>query len=926
MPVRDDCLDDATIAALAAGESAVRGALDHVADCTTCRELVSMACAARTNGIPRGGEACQLAAGVLLGRHRIERPLGAGGMGVVYLARDLELDRQVAVKTLRRRGETQNPEAYEALVRESQVLARLNHPHVVTVYEVGRHGGAGYLIMEHVEGGTVRDWLAAAPRSVLAIADVYAQAGRGLAAAHAIGLVHRDVKPDNVLVGADNRARISDFGLADTASAGDGTLQGTVRYMAPEVLGGAPADPRSDQWSLCASLWESLFGVPPFAGTTERELASAIARGLDGPPADPETPPWLRRALVRGLQIEPSDRFASVDDLARALVPPRLPVKRLVGAVLASAALAAGLGAMIGARPAPLVCDSQVAEWSQPQRAALARHFETIGGRGPSIAVALDHALDDYATRWSHQREDVCRAERTDAAGTLPVLRVACLETRRYALGAMVDALTTLDPVRIDHALPAVAALPALEDCAASQRLVGRQPRPSEPVLRSAIDELERRYNDARTRATLGQRRPAMVELVAIADAVDALGYYPLVADALGVVGRTELFLDRPQAIVTLRRAMWAAQAGGDDHQVADAALDVLSSSSTLRRPIAERDELCAQAAAAVARLRWRNDPAAEHGEIMLATIYGEDSVVRGELERAEHELRRSIELGSRLLGPRSSQLARSRMSLAKLLTSVGRYDEAALVMAEALEVDEAEWAKFADGLAVLGSGDAPTAMIDAAWRLVDVGRYDQALVFAHRVRAATPAAAMSTILEVTLDDLESEIALSRGELATARTLNARAITAMGANEPAAHVASLWGVRGEIFEASGDCKAASRDYRATLAALGRETVATQTVNLGLARCLAAEGDLRDAQRLVERLLANVIQAPRILVGGLQLAADLRWRMGQRELAHEAARAGLVALERLPALVRERHDLEAWIAAHPIPAPRVAGRR
>jgi serine/threonine protein kinase len=239
-------------------------------------------------------------------------------MGVVYAAYDETLDRRVALKVLRR--DTGGRESVRRrMLREAQGLARLSHPNVVQVYEVGELGGQVFIAMEYLPGRTIREWLAAGPRDWRAILDVFVQAGSGLAAAHAAKLVHRDFKPENAIVADDLRVRVVDFGLVrddggrddgsggpddgpaapddgpddpdDRALTQSGALIGTPAYMSPEQHDRRPADARSDQFSFCVALWEALYGHRPFHGTTRQAIAAYIDAGqLLAPPANSPVP------------------------------------------------------------------------------------------------------------------------------------------------------------------------------------------------------------------------------------------------------------------------------------------------------------------------------------------------------------------------------------------------------------------------------------------------------------------------------------------------------------------------------------------------------------------------------------------------------------------------------------------------------------
>jgi len=272
-----------------------------------------------------------------IGRFEIERKLGEGGMGVVMLATDPVLGRRVALKLLHRdRAEVDG--AHARFLREAQAMAQLSHENVIVVHEVGTHEGKVYLAMEYVDGQTLGHWQVG--RSWSDILERYVRAGRGLEAAHKAGLVHRDFKPDNVLVG-DDKIRVTDFGLVSTSGTSDlsrtveslreksglaqslthtGTVMGTPRYMSPEQHLGEPVDLRADQFSFCVALFEALYGKPPFAGTTFSQIASNVLEGRLSPvPDDSPVPASVRDALLRGLRRERDERFATMGELLEAL-------------------------------------------------------------------------------------------------------------------------------------------------------------------------------------------------------------------------------------------------------------------------------------------------------------------------------------------------------------------------------------------------------------------------------------------------------------------------------------------------------------------------------------------------------------------------------------------------------------------------------
>jgi eukaryotic-like serine/threonine-protein kinase len=290
-----------------------------------------------------------LGPGSRLGRYEIEALIGSGTMGVVLRARDVELGRRVALKLLRD-PEAASFESEARFRREARALARLSHPNVVAIFDVGRIEGRLFFAMELVEGPTLGRWIRAPGRTHAEIIGAFIQAARGLAAAHSAGVVHRDFKPDNVLIGPDGRVRVTDFGLSrfeaerdpegqpDPSLSGAGCVVGTPAYMAPEQLCGARGDARSDQFSFAVALWEALFGKRPFIAPT----IEAIERGVEIPLVT-GVPRPIRRALSRALDADPTARFESMEAVIAALSNEASKRNRIFipAAVMAAVALGA---------------------------------------------------------------------------------------------------------------------------------------------------------------------------------------------------------------------------------------------------------------------------------------------------------------------------------------------------------------------------------------------------------------------------------------------------------------------------------------------------------------------------------------------------------------------------------------------------------
>lgn len=392
---------------------------------------------------------------VEIGRYHLGERLGAGGMGMVFEARDTTLDRPVALKLLRPGYEMDA--AAERLQREARAMARLSHPNVVTVFDVGTHEGAVFVAMEKVVGDTLRGWLREA-RPTADIIDVLDQAAKGLAAAHAAGLVHRDFKPENVMVGNDGRVRVLDFGLAKPTDANStqdlltqtGTMLGTPRYMAPEQFRGEPADARSDQFALGVVFYEALYGVHPYQPDDDRPLPRAVLKGsLRETPTRIDVPPAVRDAITRAIAHDSDERFDSLAAFSDALGPRPTTSDGL-------ASLAAASRRLLSRRPVdqatPLLRALDDLERTvatlDARVAGLARqtpHAEEIGRELAEAEAAMESATsDDDRDLYRSQRDALRqRLEGLDAATEM----LAKLRTRRGIAQTQLEQLH-LDLVR----------------------------------------------------------------------------------------------------------------------------------------------------------------------------------------------------------------------------------------------------------------------------------------------------------------------------------------------------------------------------------------------------------------------------------------------------------------------------------------------
>lgn len=557
-----------------------------------------------------------------LGRYRLGRRLGAGGMGTVFEAEDLELHRRVALKILHAEPGADLEHTHARLLREARAMAQTNHPNIVAVYDVGRIGapadeGAAaaqvFLAMELVEGSTLTAWLRGRrPSEILA---AFVMAGRGLAAAHATGLVHSDFKPDNVLIGADGRARVTDFGLALAARLGapvdrarqasvdlrasmqiqteQGTIVGTPAYMAPEQWRGQPADARTDQFAFCVALYEALVGARPFVGDTLPALAQAV---LTRPPRPPTTlPRWLQAALLRGLARDPAMRFASMSGLLVVLERDRIGPRRVLGAAagmgLVAALTGGGLAWAMRAGPTsepaqplelpttqaapPTIDDTCQAagraggRWTEARRASLLAHVKGMDN-GEALAAAWLPLLDGWATRWTSAAEEICRAPGSEARQ----VGRRCLDAALERFDATLELAGSLPGFKVASALlPAAYRLPELGRCldVGWQRLAPPAP-PAELAGKVAL--LRRQLAAVEAHVDLEQwvavREPA-ADLVA---AAEALGYPPLLAEAQMAHGRLEwLVAETDPAIRWFKAAAETAATTKDERTIGLAAV-----------------------------------------------------------------------------------------------------------------------------------------------------------------------------------------------------------------------------------------------------------------------------------------------------------------------------------------------------------------
>ncbi|MBC8068614.1 MAG: serine/threonine protein kinase, partial [Deltaproteobacteria bacterium] len=409
--------------------------------------------------------------GTCIVRYRVRERIGAGGMGEVYLAFDPELDRAVAIKLVHPRG-AGNVEEQRLLISEAQALAQLSHPNVVQVYDAGIWNGRVFVAMELVEGRTLHAWLRARGSELgwREVVQLFVQVGRGLAAAHAAGIVHGDFKPTNVMLPRDaaaphgiGRPRVFDFGLARPVGSTSLTVssdvlergaraplvRGTPGFMAPEQFRGAALTPATDQFAFCVALYEALWGERPFAAETVAQLQRDVLGGAVRVPKDGELPSSLRRAVLRGLQVDPGARHDSMDALLAALTR-ALGRRRFAAAIGALAVIAAGTTALVLARTQSQgVCDAgnerAEAVWNDQRRAQVDASLRAVGKAYADDAADRVLALvDGYVARYGEVYRGACElGRRGDDVGLDATM--ACLQDGLIDLDATLGELAEAD-------------------------------------------------------------------------------------------------------------------------------------------------------------------------------------------------------------------------------------------------------------------------------------------------------------------------------------------------------------------------------------------------------------------------------------------------------------------------------------------------
>ncbi len=822
--------------------------------------------------------------GKSIGRYLVVEELGRGAMGTVYVAYDPELDRKVAIKVVR--AEAIELAGRTRFMREAQALAKLSHPNVVGIHDVGTLDDQVFIAMELVEGQTLREWQRAAQRPLSEVLGVYTQAGRGLHAAHVAGLVHRDFKPDNVLVGKDGRVRVADFGLARARDASDhdepvrphsggalnvsvtqtGTMLGTPAYMAPEQMRGDAATETTDQFSFCAALWEAVYGTRPYGGANREEMLLDLEAGKRREPTTKrKVPGWLRPCLERGLSPHAHERHASVgallDELER--IPARARRRRVAAAAVIVIAAFAVTVQQLQHAPSP-VCQVGLEElagtWDQSRRTAVRGAFAAVApAKTTELAATLD-AIDAYANRWVAARGEACAATRVrgEQSESLLDLRMACLDQRRLELRAVVDLLVHADPSLVERGAETVHSLSDLASCANTRALRARMPPPAGIMGPVIVSTFQEQLAQARAVYDVGRYSDANTLLTNLAAQARAVRYAPLEAEVLYVRGLAlRRSGDYKAAVAAQRDAITAAVQGAHDEMAALAAVALVG----LEGDANHNDEALTWARLAEAWISRVGDvpAAADNLQISLGNIYD----ATGRVAEARAAYQKALELRENELGPSDPSLGQPLIGLAMVLEQERRYDEAIATYLRALSLQEKS----------LGANhpDVGMTLTNLGLVYIRLRRWDDAYTASARAlaifqQALGPdhyftSAAQGNLASIAVGrgDLEAGIAAFRRTIATGEK-------AIGSDSPeiASQRAELAGALRKAGRARDALTEAQHALRVLEAALGadNEQLAPALIVIGQAELDLGHADA--ARVALERTIALAPKDPELL--------------------------------------------------------------
>ena len=852
--------------------------------------------------------------GQSVGRYLLLDRIGAGAMGVVYGAYDADLNRRLAIKLI---ASGSDP---HWVLREAQAMAKISHPNVIAVHDVGTTDEWIFLAMELIDGWTLRKWLKVRPRSWREVVEAFVQAGRGLAAAHAAGLTHRDFKPDNVMVGRDGRVAVGDFGLArfgeppsaDGLSGGAGSGEGaaaaaavkttaalgTPGYMAPEQAAGQVPDARSDQYGFCASLHEALSGALP----------------EDGAPIS--APAFVGKVISRGLSADPGRRFPSMDALLEALTADRVAARRrwTVAVGVASAAVAVAITLAVSGRLA--LCRGQEQKlqgaWDGAVRAQVERQFAASGVpyAGSSFEKAAA-ALDAYAAGWAAMREDACAATRIrgEQAEADLGLRMSCLDQRLEELRAATGLLAAVDAKGVEDAVRSVSALTPLRGCADLAALRAPVPPPKDPAAQAEVERIRRGLAEVKALRDGGKYQVALEKARELSAAAVRVSFKPLIAEALYQRGWLEEQMgDFAAAEQTDYDGLAAADAGRADEQRLALQTELVNLVGYDLRRFAEGRRWASLAQATLERLGPNPEAEAQLVNNLGGIVYAE-----GRYRETIDFGQRTVALWERARGKESFQVATSLGNLSLAYRQNADYAGARSAGERALKLK----------VQTLGEGHPQTGTSHVALGGLyrEMGELETARQHAER-GAAILTAAVGPEHRFTLQaqELAGLVLVDLGRVPEGLERLRRNRELVAKVRPGA-VAGADEALADAELAGGDARGARERYRSALALRekedGAEDPSLVDALIGLGQAERALGRQAEALAALERARKLTQRGPPVPLRQAQLLftmAELVWGSD-----HERARA--LATEARDVLVKARLEppeaakIAGWLASH-----------
>ena len=671
-----------------------------------------------------------LSEGTHVHRYIILGLIGKGGMGAVYKAYDPELDRNIALKMLTvspQEGETASlPQA--RLMREAQALAKLNHPNVVFVFDVGTYEEGVYIAMEYVEGRTFRDWLKQDKPKPKEIIEVLLAAGRGLQAAHLEGIVHRDFKPENLIVGDNGQVKVLDFGLAraqgfenltidqsrprsiidSQSGSGEqllsqsltqvGSLIGTMAYMAPEHFRFQELDEKTDQFSYCITLFEALYGRRPFEGKTKAELEKNVTHGRMQIPVGNDVPDWIKNIALRGLSVAKNDRFPTMDQLLEELAVDPVALrqqrqkKQLMAGAIVAIALLPFLVWYLFVFESSLCSNAQEklsGVWNIFTRGAVEKSFlKTEVAYAEDTLTRVLRLLDVYSSRWKQSYQEACEATHVSGEQSFDMLdlRMGCLRNCLREFSAMTEVFADADKTVVGRAVQAASAISDLSECSNLELLraktkitfMDEKTKQKSQVIKNRLIKVEAVRKS-------GQYKKALTSGKQILEEAHKTKQPQLIAAVNLMVGRALVDLGRlDEASAALENAYYDADGSGDDLKALRAANQLIYSVGYRQADHKTGQRWYRSAVTKRQRLRLDlNHPDVANSFHNLGNLH----LSQGQYDNALTAFQQALSIRENVLFPNHPDLASSYNCLGIVYRNQGILDDAQQAYAKTLEI-----------------------------------------------------------------------------------------------------------------------------------------------------------------------------------------------------------------------------------------------